>query len=138
MTDIYDADILVWSERQAALLRRRAANAIDWDNIAEEIEDVGKSALRSVRSCLLQALLHDLQAEAWPLTTYVAHWRSEAQVARINAAGAYSPGMRRLIDVPGIYAQALSAMPECVDGQPPLPLPAECPVSLDDLLAPSP
>jgi hypothetical protein len=50
MSDLYDDDILLWSERQAALLRRRAANELDWENIAEEIEDVGCSELRSCRS----------------------------------------------------------------------------------------
>ena len=32
---------LLWSEEQAELLRRRAANALDWDNLVEEIEAVG-------------------------------------------------------------------------------------------------
>ena len=53
----YDSDILIWSERQADLLRRRAAGelvndaALDWPNIAEEIEDVGRSQLNAVESC---------------------------------------------------------------------------------------
>ena len=38
MADLYDADIMEWSEKQADALRRRAANEIDWDNMAEEIE----------------------------------------------------------------------------------------------------
>jgi Domain of unknown function DUF29 len=63
---LYDADILLWSEQQAELLRRRAANALDWDNLAEEIGDVGRSELHSVMSHLRLALLHDLKAEAWP------------------------------------------------------------------------
>ena len=52
----YDADILVWSERQSELLRRRAAGdlvneaELDWANIAEQIKDVGRSELRSARS----------------------------------------------------------------------------------------
>ena len=45
---LYDTDILLWSEQQAELLRRRAANALDWDNLAEEIGDVGLSQLRAV------------------------------------------------------------------------------------------
>ena len=32
MADLYDADIMEWSEKQADALRRRAANEIDWDN----------------------------------------------------------------------------------------------------------
>ncbi|MFL5283896.1 MAG: DUF29 domain-containing protein [Rhodopila sp.] len=139
MTD-YDTDILTWSERQAALLRCRADGELindadlDWSNIAEEIEDVGKNALRACRSQLLQALLHMLKAEAWPLFAAVPHWRSEAMVARINAADAFASSMRRNIDIADIYAKALRAMPETVDGVPPLPVPVECPVTLDELL----
>ena len=56
MSDLYDTDILLWSERQAELLRRHAAGErvkdawIDWPNIAEEIVDVGRSELRAVAS----------------------------------------------------------------------------------------
>jgi hypothetical protein len=135
----YDTDILTWSERQAALLRRRAAGELindadlDWPNIAEEIEDVGKNALRACRSQLLQALLHMLKAEAWPLSDAVAHWRSEAIVARINAADAFAPSMRQNIDIADIYTKALRALPETIDGMPPLPVPDVCPVTLNEL-----
>ncbi|MGA3400656.1 MAG: DUF29 family protein [Acetobacteraceae bacterium] len=84
----YDSDILVWSERQAELLRRRAAGelvndaALDWPNIAEEIEDVGRSQLNAVESRLTQALLHMLKAEAWPLTRDVPSWRADARLFR--------------------------------------------------------
>jgi hypothetical protein len=137
----YDSDILTWSERQADLLRRRAAGELineaelDWPHIAEEIEDVGKNALRACHSQLLQALLHMLKAEAWPLSDAVPHWRSEAMVARINAADAFAPSMRQHIDLAGIYAKALRALPETVDDVPPLPLPDVCPVSLDEILS---
>ena len=43
--------------------------------------------------------------------------------------------MRQKIDVTSLYADALYALPEAMDGQPPLPVPAECPVTLDELLA---
>jgi len=143
MSDLYDTDILEWSEHQAALLRRlsggEAVNAeIDWPNLIEEVEDVGRNTLRACRAQLLQALLHDLKAEAWPLSRDVPHWRSEACVARINAADAYAPSMRQKINVAAIYAKALRALPDTMDDQPPLPLPDVCPVTLDDLLSDEP
>ena len=46
--DLYDTDILLWSEQQAELLRRRAANALDWDNLVEEVEAVGRSELHAL------------------------------------------------------------------------------------------
>jgi len=61
MTDLYDTDIVVWAEQQADLLRRRAAGElvndaeIDWPNVAEEIEDVGKSQRQAVESHLTLA-----------------------------------------------------------------------------------
>jgi hypothetical protein len=42
--------------------------------------------------------------------------------------------MRQKIDLAGLYADALSALPETMDGQPPLPVPLVCPVTLDELL----
>ena len=136
----YDTDILTWSERQAALLRRVAAgervnDQVDWDNVAEEIESVGRSEVKAVRSALLQALLHNLKAEAWPLSPYVDHWRAEAVRARGDAADDFTESMRQRIDIAAIYRRALQAMPAKIDGQPPLPVPAECPVTLDELLA---
>jgi len=141
MSDLYDSDILVWSERQAELLRRYAAGErindtdLDWPNIIEEVADVGRSELRSCRSLLRQALRHMLKAEAWPLSRDAPTWRADAIDFRRQARDAFAPSMRQKIDVADLYADALAAMPETIDGQPPLPLPDPCPVTLDELLS---
>src|SRR5277367_1499102 len=135
MNDLYEQDILTWAEQQAELLRRRSANALDWDNLAEEIEDVGRSQLRAVESHLVQALLHDLKAEAWPLARDVPHWRAEARGHRDDARRRFSPSMAQRIDVAKLYREALRRMPETIDDTPPLPVPTVCPVTLGELLA---
>ena len=136
----YETDIALWSEHQASLLRRVAAgervnDQVDWENVIEEIESVGRSEVKAMRSALLQALLHDLKAEAWPLSPYVDHWRAEAVRARGEAADDFTESMRAKIDLAAIYRRALRAMPATIDGQPPLPVPEECPVTLDELLS---
>lgn len=140
MSDLYDADILGWSERQAELLRRMAAgeqinDQIDWPNVIEEIEAVGQSQVDAVKSWLYQALLHMLKAEAWPLAEAVPHWQAEARGFRRQARRRYRPSMAQKIDVPGLYADALYAMPDTIDGQSPLPVSPTCPVTLDELIA---
>jgi hypothetical protein len=51
-----ETDIVLWSEHQAALLRRIIAGElvnsaeIDWPNIAEEIESMGRSERRACES----------------------------------------------------------------------------------------
>ena len=141
MSDLYDDDILLWSEHQADLLRRRAAGELvneaelDWPNIAEEIESVGNEQLHAVESFMVQALLHDLNATAWPLSRDVPHWRAEARRFRGDAASRFAPSMRQRIDMAKVYRRALRAMPETIDDQPPLPVPESCPMTLDELLA---
>jgi hypothetical protein len=136
----YDTDILVWSERQGELLRRRAAGELineadlDWPNIAEEIEDVGSNRLHAVESLLVQALRHMLKAEAWPLSLDAPTWRADAIDFRRQARRRFVPSMQQKIDLAALYADALAAVPEAIDGQPPLPVPETCPVTLDELL----
>jgi hypothetical protein len=66
MSDLYDTDVLEWSEHQAGLLRRVAAGErvnsddLDWPNIIEEIESVGTEQRHAVASLLVQALAHSV------------------------------------------------------------------------------
>jgi hypothetical protein len=144
MSDLYDADILEWSEQQAALLRRVAAGerlneaAPDWANIIEEVESVGREQLHAVESLLVQALLRSLKAAAWPLSAEVPHWQAEARLFRAQARRRFVPSMRARIDLVGLYRDAVRGLPDTIDGQAPLPVPENCTVTLDELLAEGP
>ena len=140
----HDSDILVWSERQASLLRRRAAGELvndadlDWLNIAEEIEDMGCDRLHAVESLLVQALRHMLKAEAWPTSRDAPVWRADAIDFRRQARRRFVSSMRQRIDLVALCADACAALPETMDGQAPLAVPAICPVTLDELLGDAP
>ena len=139
MSDLYDTDILTWSERQTELLRRVAAgervnDQVDWANVIEELESVGRSDLNAVSSWLIQALRHDLKAEAGPLSRDVPHWRAEARGFRALARQRFTASMRQRIDVVDLYRVALAGLPETMDGLAPLPVPDVCPVTLGELL----
>jgi hypothetical protein len=143
MSELYDTDILLWSERQRDLLKRVAAGeavneAPDWPNIIEEIESVGSEQLHAVVSLLRQALILMLKAEAWPLSREVSHWQSEARRFRADAVDRYAPSMSQRIDLDRIYRQARRVIPDAIDGQGPIAVPDVCPVTLDDLLSDEP
>ena len=137
---IYDTDIVSWSEHQSTLLRRRAAGEqvneaeLDWPNIAKEIESVGRSELHAMETLLFQALLHRLKAEAWPDSRDTENWLAESRGFLAQARRRFVPSMRQKLDVPGLYADALEALPTIMDGLPPQLMPPACPVSLDELL----
>jgi len=48
----YDLDFYVWTQRQSALLRSREWEKLDWDNLAKEIESMGKQERRELKNRL--------------------------------------------------------------------------------------
>ena len=62
-TATYENDFYLWTQQQADLLRQGQFNRVDLDleNIAEEIESMGKRDRRSVSSYLQNVLLHLLK-----------------------------------------------------------------------------
>jgi hypothetical protein len=136
--DLYDRDTLAWSEHQAALLRRVArgerVNDVDWDHVVEEIEDVGLSDLRAVRSYLRQILVHLLKLHGWPELDPENHWRGEIAAFQADVVDAFAPSMRQRIDLEKIYDNARRQVGLLrYGGEPPLTPPDNCPVTVDQL-----
>ena len=145
MSELYDTDILTWSERQAALLRRiaegeRVNDQVDWRNVADEVESVGRNELHRTQGHLIQAMRHRLKIMAWPDSAEVPHWQEEVNAEEIDAALAYQASMhdRLVLDFARLYRKALRRFPKQIDGRPPAPLPGECPFTLDELLGEGP
>ncbi len=67
---LYDDDFYDWTQQQAELLRRgpAAANRLDYDLIAEEIEDLGQSELHACQSLCEHIIEHLLKIEYSGLT----------------------------------------------------------------------
>jgi hypothetical protein len=86
----YDTDIASWSERQAALLRRLAIGErvndidMDWPNIAEEIESVGRSERSTLASHIGTIVEHLLKLEASPAVSPRSGWKET--ILRTRAA----------------------------------------------------
>jgi hypothetical protein len=114
MSDLYDTDIALWSEHQAALLRRRAAGQLvndadlDWPNIAEEIEGVNADLAGSLDSRIGTIVEHLMRLEASPATDPRRGWketiiRSRRDIQRLLKR---SPSLRR--HIPAMLADAIA------------------------------
>jgi hypothetical protein len=73
-----------------------------------------------------------LKAEAWPQSRDAPTWRADAIDFRRQARDAFAPSMRQKIDLPGLYADALAALPDTLDDQAPMPALSSCPFILDE------
>jgi hypothetical protein len=137
--DLYDRDILAWSEHQAELLRRVArgerVNGVDWEHVVEEIEDVGLSELTAVESFLRLVLVHLCKVYGWPESVSVEHWRDEIGTFQAEAEQRFVPSMRQKIDLDRVYQRARRQLADTsYDGRPPRHWPDTCPYTLDQLL----
>ena len=138
---LYDEDILLWSEGQAAIIRglgriRGLPSELDIENVAEEIESVGRSELASVQSFAQLILLHLIKlVEARPCDA-ARHWRAEVVGFHGDTLRRYAPSMRQRMDLDALWRQARSQAILASDetGHMELRIPEECPFSLDDIL----
>jgi hypothetical protein len=99
--ELYDRDFVLWTAQQAAALRNaKGANLpLDWENLAEEIESLGKSDRRALRSQVRRIAHHLIKIEASPAAGPQAGWRSTIRNARIEIESILrdSPSLRRQI-----------------------------------------
>ena len=141
--NLYETDALAWAEHQADLLRRlakgeRLNETIDWENVIEEVESVGRSELHACESLLRQALIHLLKLHLAPVSRPAAHWRGEIDTFLADARHYASHYMRHRIAVSTPYAEAVSRLRSEAKRKGDLGLPPTCPFTLDDLLAENP
>ena len=93
MTDargLYDVDFVAWTEQQAEALRATAHGGtnqpLDWENLAEEIESLGKSDRRELRSQIYRVIRHLAKLQFSQATDPRGGWRDLVRDGRKQAA----------------------------------------------------
>ena len=130
----YEDDVTLWAEEQTALLRARELQGLDLDNLAEEIEAVGASQRREVRSRLAVLVQHLLKYRFQPLERSQS-WSLTIRTQRdeLEAVLQDSPSLRRLL--PEMMAQAhRHGRARALEETGLLSLPTECPFSVTQIL----
>ena len=131
----YESDLYEWTKEQADALRRRAANALDWDNLAEEIEALGGSNVDQIESRLENLILHllkwkyqpELQCGSWRGSIFEARHRIARLIKKNPSLSAY-PGEYLPEAYPVARRRALTETAL-------LRLPETCPWTVDEFLA---
>lgn len=100
--DLYDRDFFLWTQEQSAALRHAKDSKLplDWENLAEEIESLGKSQRTELNSQIRRILRHLFKLAASPARDPRAGWRATIREARsdIEELLETSPSLRREIE----------------------------------------
>jgi Domain of unknown function DUF29 len=85
---LYKEDFVRWTEQQAAALRDAAGLTtnlpLDWENLAEEIDSLGRSQKRELRSRIAVIIEHLIKLECSPAIEPRPDWTNTVGRERIN------------------------------------------------------
>jgi hypothetical protein len=132
----YADDIYTWVQEQVALLRAGRVDALDLENIAEELSDVGSEQYdkleRAIDMLLAHALKWDHQPErrsrSWSLTIAEQRVRIDRQLRK-------NPGLKSRIAEAVADGYRLGRIRAAREMKRALKsLPAECPYTWDEIL----
>ena len=136
MTQLYDQDYYLWLENTVEQLKQKKLNRIDWDNLIEEIESLGKSQKNALESNLRILLMHllkwqyqrDRRSNSWSYTI------TEHNI-RINKAFKDSPSLKRyFIEIFADCYQDARKLAAKETGLDINIFPVDCPFSQQDVL----
>jgi hypothetical protein len=96
--DLYEHDVYAWSSEQASLLRARRFADLDLERVILEIEDVGGSLYREVRSRVRTIVEHLLKLEHSPAVEPRTGWESTIRTARADLADDLTPSLRPRVE----------------------------------------
>lgn len=96
LKNLYDRDFYLWLETTANLLKNRQIDRIDYENLIEEIEAMGRSEKAAIESNLRILLMHLLKWKYQPQKR-TNSWKFSIieHSLRINKAFKDSPSLRR-------------------------------------------
>ena len=136
--DLYDTDFYAWTQEQAALLRDQKAQALDYANLAEEVESLGKSQQHALESRLEKLVLHLLKwryqpdkrvrGQSWQRTIL-------EQRRRLDRLLRQNPSLRSTVST--VLAESYAYIRRRTHLETRLPLttfPEQCPWTVDQVL----
>ncbi len=133
-SSLYETDYYRWLQTTVDQVQAGNFGAIEWDNLVEELESMGKSEKRALLSLLTRLLEHLLKLAYWKSEKARVgnHWASEIVNfrAQIKARLEDSPSLRS--QLPTLYEKAYPTAVKSVSKL--FSLPSDAEISLSQVL----
>jgi uncharacterized protein (UPF0210 family) len=111
MTNVkYEEDYYLWTQTMVENLKNKNYSKVDWDNLIEEIDDMGKSQKRAVESLLLRLTEHLLKLKYWEAEKErnKKHWQSEVVNFRVLLRKRLKESPSLKSNLPEMYVEILA------------------------------
>jgi Domain of unknown function DUF29 len=137
---LYEEDFPLWAERQAALLRAGRFEALDLENLIEEVEDLSRRERKSVESYVETIVEHFLKLALSPSHRPRRGWLVTVDKQRLKLARELTTTLRNhlQVELPSLYDGLRRPVARQLEreGVRPDALPGVCPYTLEQVLDP--
>ena len=130
MSDLYETDFIEWTIQQAHALNDHNIKALDWENLKEEIEDLGREQIHAVSSWVKRLIEHKLKLDYSPDNYPRNHWKTEINNFQDEIERRLTKTLLNKIDIDKEYERAK----RLVSSEYKLNLPDQCPYTFEDLM----
>lgn len=128
--NLYEIDFVDWAFKQAQALSERDSKSLDWDNLKEEIEDLGREQINAVRSFVKRLIEHKLKVDYCPDADPRNHWLNEIDNFQDEIEKRLTKTIFNKLDIEKEYRLARRLVLRQYD----LNIPETCPYSFNDLM----
>jgi hypothetical protein len=135
LKELYETEYDRWLSETVRLLKNRQLKKLDYENLIEELEALGRSEKSAVKSLLLQIIIHLMLYQFWRSESKINanHWAGEIIIFRVQLEDKLTTNLRNYLEneLPKIYQNALLIVQKKTQLN---SLPEQCPYSLQELL----
>ena len=135
--NLYETDFYSWTQEQADCLRMGDLNALDLENLLEEIEAMGRSEKNGLKSHLRVLLTHLLKWEYQPGKNFGHSWRSTIAIQReeVTQIIEVNPGLKpHLAEITANAYRLARVKAEGETGMALKSFPEKCPWDFDKII----
>ncbi len=136
LKNLYELDESQWLEETVKLLKNKQFQALDLENLIEELEDLGREKKNALASLLEQVIRYLLLLQYWTSESEYnkVHWQEEIYNFRIQLKRRLTTNLRNYLEseLNSLYQDALGFVK--IKTKNSVSFPLECPYSLDQLL----
>ncbi|NEN88613.1 MAG: DUF29 domain-containing protein [Okeania sp. SIO3H1] len=130
MTNLYETDFVQWTEEQAKALSEHNEKALDWENLREEIDNLGKEKINAVHSFLKQIIIHRLKLDYTNDIRSRRNWIDEIDDFQDEIERRLTNTILNKINIEAEYERAKRKVLKMYD----VSLPDICPYTFEDLM----
>lgn len=130
MTNLYETDFVQWTEEQVKALREHNEKALDWENLKEEIDNLGKEQINAVHSFLKQIIIHRLKLDYTNDMLSRGHWLDEIDDFQDEIERRLTTTLLNKINIEAEYERAKRKILKMYA----VNLPSKCPYTFSDLM----